>query len=228
MRDEPLWLRGKVWYALFYYDDEDGVRRKFYRSTGIDIENRKEALGIARKWMKEAKQTGTVEGVLSPKAPNVEPMTKLPLFKDFARAWYVEHAQEEIELEAPWKTATKLGYESVLRNHVLKAFENYRLNEIRPRMIQRFVTEKLGKGYQPHYVNNMLGIISSIFSYAEEDYEDFNLKNPVRRKHWRKPVPKERRGAYTDEQIQKFLTTCKWVAPKLFHFVLLLLSLIHI
>ncbi len=56
MKDEPIWPRGNICYALFYYDDEDGVQRRFYKSTGIDIENKKEALRVTRRWMKEAKR----------------------------------------------------------------------------------------------------------------------------------------------------------------------------
>ena len=109
---------------------------------------------------------------------------KLPLFADYARAWFAAHAGTQPNQKGSWKISTVIGYESVLRCHVAKDLGHYRLDELTPLVIREFVTEKIGKGYEAKTINNMLTIISGVYEYAEDEIE--GLKNPVKKKHWQK------------------------------------------
>ena len=217
MKDELLWQRGNTWYAVFRYNDENGRRQKFYKSCGVG-NNKAKALKIARSWFRELQYTGTIEGKMTLSTPFEH---RLPLFADYARAWFAAHAGANQNEKGSWKHSTIIGYESVLRCHVAKDLGHYRLDELTPLVIRQFVTDKIGKGYEAKTINNMLTIISGVYEYAEDEIE--GLKNPVKKKHWQK-ITKKPKCPYTLNQVKALFRACRDYEPEIYPFAVLLFT----
>lgn len=209
MSNDPLWLRKKTWYVVFYYYDSKGVLRKFNKSTRKKKGQKAEALKIARRWQKEADMLGYVEDFLDtiPVAEGI-PMQ----FSGYAWFWFNSN-------KFSWKHSTMLGYEKVLRLHLVEDLGDVPLLSFKPYHIQHFVASKVEAEYSPKYINNMLGIASAIFHDAQDNIEGF--KNPIRKKHWQNVVQKSP-TTYTWKQVNAFFRSCRDHEPEIFPFVSLL------
>ena len=76
------------------------------------------------------------------------------------------------------KFSTRRGYNSLLRKHLLPRFKAQRLCDFNRPEIQRFILEKLQKGYAWEMGNRVLGLLSKILATAVE--WGYLTENPAR------------------------------------------------
>jgi integrase len=97
------------------------------------------------------------------------------------------------------KPSTRTSYESALRLHVLPGLGNIRIGEVVPLHIENLLQTKLQGGLAPKTVRNVVGLLQSIFSLAEDN--DLILRSPVRNKH--KPsVSRREKPTWTANQVR--------------------------
>jgi len=102
------------------------------------------------------------------------------------------------------KQTTYQKYESLIRNHISNGLGQIQLKFISSQMIDQFVYEKMqgDEKLSPKSVNDILAIINSALSYAEQEY---NFPKPKIRRA--KEIKKEMRVLSIDEQreLEKYL-----------------------
>jgi integrase len=96
------------------------------------------------------------------------------MFRDAAEHWYSHRAQQQ-----EWKPSTKRDYRSALDIHLLPTFGERRLEDVTPRAIESWHTEKLAAGaFKRRTAAKLTTMMHSIFEAARKPY---GIKvNPVR------------------------------------------------
>jgi len=102
-----------------------------------------------------------------------------PDYVEPSRASFATVAEEWWSLVASDKYAesTRADYRSIIDYHLVPAFGRISIASIRYRQIQRFVHDKLSAPLSPKRVNNILNVLSVIFTYAVK--ADLCRENPV-------------------------------------------------
>lgn len=95
------------------------------------------------------------------------------------------------------KRSTTMAYESMLRVHLVPCFDDAPLDRIDRRAVERLVTKLVASGQAPKQTCNILGLLHSIFDFAER--RDWARSNPC--KLVDKPQPRD-----TDADV-RFLDT---------------------
>jgi integrase len=98
-----------------------------------------------------------------------KPEKKAPLFKDYAPTWLNY-------IEAERKASTHDEYSQILKDHVMPAFKNRRLDEITRGDIRNFLIEK-GKDYSRSRVCLCRDVLSGVMGFAVDD--ELIASNPV-------------------------------------------------
>lgn len=96
----------------------------------------------------------------------------MPLFRDYIEQTYLPHSK-----------ATKRSYEDerqLIANHLLPAFGDSRLHQVKKIELKNFVQTKLQEGYNPSTVNRMIAAIKMVFNRAEEWDLITTNENPAR------------------------------------------------
>ena len=97
---------------------------------------------------------------------------------------------------------------SLLRNHVLPAFGEMRICDVGTQEIQAFLNRKMSEGLSWWTRHDLQGLLSNIFSKAE-DWGYWHERNPVRRVRLGRKNRKWPKRILTDEQIRALL----WELP---------------
>lgn len=79
------------------------------------------------------------------------------------------------------KPSTRKSYDSALTAHVVSALGNIHIGEIVPLHIENLLQCKLKSGLSPKTVRNLVGLLQSIFSLAEDN--DLIIRSPIRNRH---------------------------------------------
>ena len=87
-------------------------------------------------------------------------------FKKFTNNWLQN---------ASLSKSTKLGYKNIIKNYLKPAFGNMLLKDIKLSHIQSFQNKLINK-YSNKYINNIMGCLSSIMTYAVQN--DIISQNP--------------------------------------------------
>ena len=119
------------------------------------------------------------------------------LFSEEAGKWL-----EKIEPEVGIRTF--VDYKQVVKNHLLPAFGNRQINQIKPDEIVAFRNEK-HKKLSPRTTNKILGVLKMVFAYSEEKE---HLKENPARKVGRVKQPKKEMdflGRVEPDEIERFL-----------------------
>lgn len=103
-------------------------------------------------------------------------------FFDLAQLCYDEYFKIEC------KVSTQNNYKNILNNHIVPYFGKIKISSIKPIDIQKF-TNRLNTNLKPNTVNGIVGVLTKIFSLAEE----WGLINSSPCGHVRKPA-RERKG----------------------------------
>ena len=96
----------------------------------------------------------------------------MPLFRDYIENTYLPHSQ-----------ATKRSYvdeRQLIHNHLVPAFGDHRLHQVKKIELKNFVQRKLEEGYNPNTVNRMIAAIKMVFNRAEEWDLIETHENPAR------------------------------------------------
>lgn len=144
-------------YYIRYYMVEGGKRRRKSLPGGFP---RKHLAENARDKMLEEKSKGTF-GKTSQDI----------LFREVAAKW-LDTKEPEIGVR------TFVDYREVARNHLLPAFGDRQINQIKPDEIVAFRNEK-HKKYTPRTTNKILRVLKMVFVYAEDN--DHLKGNPARK-----------------------------------------------
>lgn len=97
---------------------------------------------------------------------------EIPTFAEYAERWF-----EVYPTMKPREESTRKKDRQVLRDHLIPAFGEMLVCEVKARDILDFQTEMVEMGYQPQSVRNTLATLSNIFKLA--CLEDIIPANPV-------------------------------------------------
>ena len=119
------------------------------------------------------------------------------LFSEEAGKWL-----EKIEPEVGIRTF--VDYKQVVKNHLLPAFGNRQINQIKPDEIVAFRNEK-HKKLSPRTTNKILGVLKMVFAYSEE--KEHLRENPARSVRRVKQTKEEMDflGRVEPDEIDRFL-----------------------
>lgn len=96
----------------------------------------------------------------------------MPLFRDYIVETYLPHSK-----------ATKRSYgdeKQLVENHLIPAFGDRKLHQVKKLDLKTFVQTKLADGYNPSTVNRMIAAIKMVFNRAEEWDIIQSHENPAR------------------------------------------------
>ncbi len=115
------------------------------------------------------------------------------------------------------KRSTLDGYNSYLNYHIKPFFKHFKLSEITPAMISKFVKKKQADDYAPRTINDLLTLIKTIMNFAVEN--GYLAKNPIEKVKKLKLPNKEMKFLNTEE-IEKVLKTAEKFYPKFYPLLL--------
>jgi integrase len=101
------------------------------------------------------------------------------------------------------KFSTRRGYDSLLKKHLLPRFKAQRLCDFSRPELQRFVLEKLQKGYAWEMGKRILGLLSKVFATAVE--WGYLPENPARAIKMPERTLKRPHSALSIDEVQKLL-----------------------
>jgi integrase len=139
--------KGGGWVATLHLGYADGkrVRRSFYTRT--------KALALAR--LDEAKAE-IARGL---------PVGGRRRLDEWLSYWLREIAQPRV------RTRTYLGYESIIRNHLIPQLGRSRLRDLTPEHVRRFQREQLGRGLGPRAIQHQHAVLRMALRSAEAEGE---------------------------------------------------------
>lgn len=143
--------------------------------------------------------------------------TQTPLLSEYAtETWMVACKAKRL------KHSTMLRYESILRTHLIPAFDGLRLHMIDRAHLRRLVATMADAGAAAKTVHNVVRVLSAIFTLAMED----ELVSHQPAGHPSKLMKIRKRGdalpVFTFEEKQVILATAKELLPHYYPFILLL------
>ncbi|MCB9489076.1 MAG: site-specific integrase [Deltaproteobacteria bacterium] len=148
--------------ADFYYEDGDGVQRRFRALLQGKVKDRREALKIARQLQREAGKLGYVPGYQDPTVEKEGERDRPRKFESYAWYWY------EIYAKARNRPSEQRNKESILCNYLIPYFGRMDLAEIGALDIEEFTSRTLNKGLSRKSVNNYLGVLRKMLNSAAE------------------------------------------------------------
>jgi integrase len=101
------------------------------------------------------------------------------------------------------KFSTRRGYDSLLKKHLLPRFRTQRLCDFTRPEIQRFILEKLQKGYAWEMGKRVIGLLSKILATAVE--WGYLTENPARGVKMPERTLKRPHNPITADEVQKLL-----------------------
>lgn len=133
-------------------------------------------------------------------------------FAEYARAWFAD-------VSPTLQPATVIGYGCTLANHLLPAFGDLPLVELRRRELRRYVAAKRDAGMKQSTLRTHIGCLSAILSAAVSDDE---LPGNPAVGFWRRykrevgTTDEPRKKAIPADAVAPFFATCAEVSPELY------------
>ena len=139
---------------------------------------------------------------------------ELPTFGEYAQKWI------SIAVPASCKASTAADYRGLLKNYVLPAFKNCRVDEIKRLMVRDFLEKKIIEGFASSSVTHMKNAISGVLNLAIDD-EKISV-NPAHRlgRVIKSKSLKLEIDPLTREELSRLLKTVETEFPK--HYPMLL------
>ncbi len=121
------------------------------------------------------------------------------LMKSFLHKWLYTVYKHEVQ------ATTFERAESTVKNHILPAFSQYPINDIKTYDVQQFISNKTKEGLSPATVKVIKNTLSKAFQTALD--WDLIMKNPTERVKC-PPIDKKEKDTWTPEEVKKFLAVC--------------------
>jgi len=200
-------LRDGIWQVDFRVAGE-----RFRLSLGPEIRNKRQAEAEERRLHAEAEARSRVPAAGEAEAP-AQAERPRAAFSGFARKWLDEH----IKLRR--KPSVVRGYEMALRVHLVPHFGDRQIAAITRRDVESFVARQAatphpdtGKPRAAKSVNNVLGVLSSMFTTAV-DWGYLERSPCTGVEPLPLPVESQEFSFYTTEQTERWLAACVRVEP---------------
>ena len=189
---------GKYRANFTYRDPETGIQQRCRQSLGT--RNRREA------------ERREVELRLKLEQPPQEgKRKKRAAFSGFAKHWLDNY------VAILCKPATLRSYKQALRVHLVPFFQDRELREISPEEVSLMVAKLHRGGSAPKHINNIKGVLSSMFTKAIEwGYAEQNPARMVKALRYRKPDV----DFWESEQSEAFLAKVRELRPRWYPFFL--------
>ncbi|MCC0716526.1 site-specific integrase [Clostridioides sp. ES-S-0077-01] len=167
--------RGEKWYYYFDLGTINGKRKKIERVGG---KTKKEAEKALRDAMSEFENEGQLfsDNEMS--------------FSDFLDFWYKEYVLLNC------KYGTQKNYEKIIRNHLKPDLGKYKLKNLNPAILQKFLNDKSRFGLSKNSINNFYGVLSGALKSAVYPFK-FIKENPMQYVH----MPKMQENKKNDLKI---------------------------
>ena len=121
--------------------------------------HRAETLGLVRNLKK-----GEVEAILRERLAELNPLGQFPTrdteFTELLDRWATEVLPNK-------SLSTQEGYRKIVAKHLRPSFGGYRLRDISPSLVQRFVQERVKGGRNPQTVRNIYNTLRAVFKYGK-------------------------------------------------------------
>lgn len=147
----------KTWYYCIDLGVVDGKRKRIKRKGGS---TKKEALTALRKAENELEDKGSVL---------LETNLTLSNYLDY---WYKEYVLLNC------KSNTQDYYARIIKKHIVPAIGHYKLKNINPAILQKFLNQKHLEGYSKNSINNFYGVLSGSLKMAVYPYK-YIKENPM-------------------------------------------------
>ena len=195
-----------AWQLDFAYVDPRSGRTERYRHSHSEVSSRRQAEALERKLRMELETAPDPAQAQVLDAP----------FGDFAGHWLTQR-------QVDWKPSARMGYEMILRQHLVPWFTASTMRQITAEDVQQYKVGKLRtagqEGLAPKTVNNHLGVLSSLMSDAVKwGYVGANPVKVVRK--CRPDVDAEDFNFWTAEESDAFLQAIAAGRPRWLTFFL--------
>ncbi|HBG1860693.1 tyrosine-type recombinase/integrase [Clostridioides difficile] len=167
--------RGEKWYYYFDLGAVNGKRKKIERVGG---KTKKEAEKALRDALSEFENEGQLfsDNEMS--------------FSDFLDFWYKEYVLLNC------KYGTQKNYEKIIKNHLKPDLGKYKLKNLNPAILQKFLNDKSRFGLSKNSINNFYGVLSGALKSAVYPFK-FIKENPMQYVH----MPKMQENKKNDLKI---------------------------
>ncbi|VIG13985.1 phage integrase family site specific recombinase [Clostridioides difficile] len=167
--------RGEKWYYYFDLSTVNGKRKKIERVGG---KTKKEAEKALRDALSEFENEGQLfsDNEMS--------------FSDFLDFWYKEYVLLNC------KYGTQKNYEKIIKNHLKPDLGKYKLKNLNPAILQKFLNDKSRFGLSKNSINNFYGVLSGALKSAVYPFK-FIKENPMQYVH----MPKMQENKKNDLKI---------------------------
>lgn len=167
--------RGEKWYYYFDLGTVNGKRKKIERVGG---KTKKEAEKALRDALNEFENEGQLfsDNEMS--------------FSDFLDFWYKEYVLLNC------KYGTQKNYEKIIKNHLKPDLGKYKLKNLNPAILQKFLNDKSRFGLSKNSINNFYGVLSGALKSAVYPFK-FIKENPMQYVH----MPKMQENKKNDLKI---------------------------
>ncbi|HBF4252891.1 site-specific integrase [Clostridioides difficile] len=167
--------RGEKWYYYFDLGTVNGKRKKIERVGG---KTKKEAEKALRDALSEFENEGQLfsDNEMS--------------FSDFLDFWYKEYVLLNC------KYGTQKNYEKIIKNHLKPDLGKYKLKNLNPAILQKFLNDKSRFGLSKNSINNFYGVLSGALKSAVYQFK-FIKENPMQYVH----MPKMQENKKNDLKI---------------------------
>ncbi|MCC0656354.1 site-specific integrase [Clostridioides sp. ES-S-0123-01] len=167
--------RGEKWYYYFDLGTINGKRKKIERVGG---KTKKEAEKALRDALSEFENEGQLfsDNEMS--------------FSDFLDFWYKEYVLLNC------KYGTQKNYEKIIKNHLKQDLGKYKLKNLNPAILQKFLNDKSKFGLSKNSINNFYGVLSGALKSAVYPFK-FIKENPMQYVH----MPKMQENKKNDLKI---------------------------
>jgi len=145
----------KNWYYCIDLGIIDGKRKRIKRK-GV----KKEALAALRKAENELEDKGSVL------------LESSITFSNYLDYWYKEYVLLNC------KYSTQDYYGRIIKNHITPAIGHYKLKNLNPAILQKFLNQKHLDGYSKNSINNSFGVLSGSLKMAVHPYK-YIKENPM-------------------------------------------------
>ncbi len=167
--------RGEKWYYYFDLGTVNDKRKKIERVGG---KTKKEAEKALRDALSEFENEGQLfsDNEMS--------------FSDFLDFWYKEYVLLNC------KYGTQKNYEKIIKNHLKPDLGKYKLKNLNPAILQKFLNDKSRFGLSKNSINNFYGVLSGALKSAVYPFK-FIKENPMQYVH----MPKMQENKKNDLKI---------------------------
>lgn len=137
--------RGNVWSYYFDLGKINGKRKKKEKSG---FRTKKEAETALREAMKEYEACGSV---FVPSEISVQ---------DYLNYWFDSYVTTNCKIN------TQIYYRRILDNHIIPHFKEYKLRQLTPDALQKFLNLKKRNGLSKNSISSFYGVLSGALKYA--------------------------------------------------------------